>query len=180
MMVITEAAPGLIPHSAVVPGSRRRRVISQPIRLQATTTDSTPAVKSSQWLKDVAHDRQRHHAGDHAADDALRHDEGGQGKAHLAAAGGNDDSRDQGTQHQRGRRVQPQQDGADADRQDNEQPSIVTLAPSLLMNYWANSSASPFILRMVSISSTAAAASRASSVPRSTSETLGLPLRKAG
>ena len=51
MMVITEAAPGLIPHSAVVPGSRRRRVISQPIRLQAMTTDRMPAVKSTQWLR---------------------------------------------------------------------------------------------------------------------------------
>ncbi len=46
--------------------------------------------------------------------------------------------------------------------------------------YWANSSASPFMPRIVARSSTAAAASRASSVPRSTSETLGLPLRKAG
>ncbi len=43
-----------------------------------------------------------------------------------------------------------------------------------------NSSASPFMPRIVSISSTAAVASLASSVPRRTSETLGLPLRKAG
>jgi hypothetical protein len=118
MMVITDAAPGLIPHSAVVPGSKRRRVISQPIRLQATTTDT--GGEKHPVAQNVAQDRQRHHAGDHAADDALRHDEGGQGKADLAAAGGDDDSRDQGTEHQRGRRMQPQQNGADADRQDNE------------------------------------------------------------
>ena len=34
MMVITEAAPGLVPHSAVVPGSSCQRVISQPSRLE--------------------------------------------------------------------------------------------------------------------------------------------------
>ena len=46
--------------------------------------------------------------------------------------------------------------------------------------YCTNSSASPFILCNVSINSAAAAASRASSVPRNTSDTLTLPLRKPG
>src|SRR3954468_6717224 len=49
MMVITEAAPGLVPHSAVVPGSICRRVISQPMKLDTATTDSTPRVNSGQW-----------------------------------------------------------------------------------------------------------------------------------
>ena len=48
MIVMTEAAPGLVPHSAVVPGNICSRVISQPKRLLAATTNSTPAVKSSQ------------------------------------------------------------------------------------------------------------------------------------
>src|SRR5262249_55048566 len=48
MMVITEAAPGLVPHSAVVPGSSFRRVISQPRRLLAAMTNSTPAPNSAQ------------------------------------------------------------------------------------------------------------------------------------
>ena len=120
MMVITEAAPGLMPHSAVVPGSMLQ-ARHQPADQAAGDDDRQHAGGEEQPVaQDVAQDRQRHHAGDHAADDALGHDEGGQGKAHLAAAGGDDDSRDQGTQHQRGRRVQPQQDGADADRQDDE------------------------------------------------------------
>ena len=50
MIVITEAAPGLVPHSAVVPGSTCQRVISQPIVLEITTTATTPTVKSTQWL----------------------------------------------------------------------------------------------------------------------------------
>ncbi len=48
------------------------------------------------------------------------------------------------------------------------------------MDYCTNSSASPFIFFRVSINSADADASRASSVPRSTSETLTLPLRKPG
>ena len=46
--------------------------------------------------------------------------------------------------------------------------------------YCTNSSASPFSVFRVAISSADAEARRASSVPRSTSETLGLPLRNAG
>jgi hypothetical protein len=38
----------------------------------------------------------------------------------LAAAGGDHDAGDQGTEHQGGRRMHPQQNGADADRQDDE------------------------------------------------------------
>src|SRR5262249_54110380 len=48
MMVMIDAAPGLVPHSAVVPGSSFRRVISQPKRLLAATTNSTPALNSIQ------------------------------------------------------------------------------------------------------------------------------------
>ena len=51
MMVITEAAPALVPHSAVVPGSICSRVISQPSRLDAATTSTTPAVNSAQWRR---------------------------------------------------------------------------------------------------------------------------------
>ena len=46
--------------------------------------------------------------------------------------------------------------------------------------YCTNSSASPFIPRMVPINSLVAAARRVSSVPRSTNETLIFPLRKPG
>src|SRR3977135_3876098 len=120
MMVITDAAPGLIPHSAVVPGSKCRRVISQPIRLQATTTDTMPALKSNQWLRMSPRI-------DSGTMRAIMQPmmpcaptEAGQGNAARAPAGGDDESRDQGTEHQRGRRMQPQQNGADADRQDNE------------------------------------------------------------
>jgi hypothetical protein len=49
MMVITDAAPGLVPHSAVVPGSTCQRVISQPIRVEIATTASTPTVNRNQW-----------------------------------------------------------------------------------------------------------------------------------
>ena len=49
MMVITEAAPALVPHSAVVPGIICQRVISQPSRLETTTTSTTPAPNSTQW-----------------------------------------------------------------------------------------------------------------------------------
>src|SRR5262245_41874574 len=49
MMVMIEAAPALVPHSAVVPGSSCRRVISQPSRLEAATTRTTPRVNSTQW-----------------------------------------------------------------------------------------------------------------------------------
>ena len=63
----------------------------------------------------------------------------------------------------------------------NLRPMRVTLCGRFpIMDYCASSSASPFILRIVSISSLAAATSRASSVPRSTSETLTLPERKPG
>ena len=50
MIVITEAAPGLVPHSAVVPGSTCQRVISHPIVLEIATTATTPTVKRNQWL----------------------------------------------------------------------------------------------------------------------------------
>ena len=48
--VITEAAPGLVPHSAVVPGSICSRVMIQPTRVLTATTDSTPTENSTQWL----------------------------------------------------------------------------------------------------------------------------------
>src|SRR5712671_3023726 len=48
-MVITEAAPGLVPQSAVVPGSICQRVINQPSRLEIATTASTPTVNRNQW-----------------------------------------------------------------------------------------------------------------------------------
>ncbi len=46
---MTEAAPALVPHSAVVPGSSCRRVIPQPSRLEAATTRKTPMVNRIQW-----------------------------------------------------------------------------------------------------------------------------------
>jgi hypothetical protein len=45
---MTDAAPGLVPHSAVVPGSTCMRVMIQPSRLLTATTDSTPTVNSTQ------------------------------------------------------------------------------------------------------------------------------------
>lgn len=48
MIVITEAAPGLVPQSAVVPGNTRNRVMAQPRKLEAATTETTPKAKSSQ------------------------------------------------------------------------------------------------------------------------------------
>jgi hypothetical protein len=79
MMVITEAAPG---------GTRQQaQARHQPAEQAAGDDDRQHAGGEKQPVaQDVAHDRQRHHAGDHAADDPLGHDEGGQGKAHLAAA----------------------------------------------------------------------------------------------
>ena len=51
MMVMTEAAPALVPHSAVVPGRISSRVISQPSRLLAATTNSTPTVNRNQCCR---------------------------------------------------------------------------------------------------------------------------------
>jgi len=48
MMVITEAAPGLVPHSAVVPGITPSRVMPQPMPVLTATTASTPTVNSGQ------------------------------------------------------------------------------------------------------------------------------------
>src|SRR3982750_2912644 len=48
MMVMTEAAPGLVPHSAVVPGSTCQRVINQPSVLEIATTASTPTLNRNQ------------------------------------------------------------------------------------------------------------------------------------
>ena len=48
MMVMTEAAPGLVPHSAVVPGSICHLVISQPSALEIATTASTPTLNRNQ------------------------------------------------------------------------------------------------------------------------------------
>src|SRR6476469_9083580 len=48
MMVITEAAPGLVPHNAVVPGSICHLVISQPSALEIATTASTPTENRNQ------------------------------------------------------------------------------------------------------------------------------------
>ena len=51
MRVMTEAAPALLPHRPVVPGSNCRRVITTPSRLEAATTRTTPAVNSTQWRR---------------------------------------------------------------------------------------------------------------------------------
>ena len=179
MMVITDAAPGLIPHSAVVPGSKCRRVISQPIRLQATTTDTMPTLKSSQWLRMSPRI-------DSGTMRAIMQPmmpcattKAGKGKRTLPPPEAMTIPATKGPSISAA--------GACSHSRTAPMPTDRTMSavhcdagPSRLMDYWVNSSASPFILRMVSISSTAAAASRASSVPRSTSETLGLPLRKAG
>ena len=45
MIVMTEAAPGLVPHSAVVPGNICSRVISQPKRLLAATKPAPGELK---------------------------------------------------------------------------------------------------------------------------------------
>src|SRR5690348_15797797 len=48
MMVITDAAHGLMPHNAVVPGSICHLVICQPSALEIATTASTPTENRNQ------------------------------------------------------------------------------------------------------------------------------------
>ena len=176
MIDMTDAAPGLVPHRAVVPGRAPSRVIAQPRKALTTTTDTTPKVKSSQWPAMSP-------AIESGIDRAIMlptipcaTTKGARGSDRrtpyeattMAAIKGPSISAAGACSHNR------------SPPRAAERTKRTVQLRQLAIVYCTNSSASPFIPARVAISSADAAASLASSVPRSTSETEGLPFRNAG